>query len=84
MLPNAIQEIGYFAFKNCSSLNTCICYAIVPPTLKHGQQYWWDEVVNLPFDNTPLQAIYVPRESVDAYKTADGWKYYADIIYPIE
>lgn len=84
LLPNAIQEIGYSAFENCSFLNTCICYAIVPPTLKHGQQYWWGGVVNLPFDDCPLQAIYVPRESVEAYKTAEGWEHYADIIYPIE
>lgn len=28
-------------------------------------------------------AIYVPDESVEAYKTAKEWKNYADIIYPL-
>ena len=43
------------------------------------------------YDNTfisgsasPSVEIYVPAESVDAYKTADGWSAYADVIFPIE
>ncbi len=27
-----------------------------------------------------LERIYVPMVSVDAYKTADGWKEYAELI----
>lgn len=72
-LPNSIREIGYRAFEGCSSLATCTCYALDPP------EVYWDL-----FEGSPLQAIYVPRESVEAYKTADGWEHYADIIFPIE
>lgn len=28
--------------------------------------------------------IYVPKESVEAYKTAENWSQYADIIFAIE
>ena len=86
IIPNSIQIIGLHAFSVCSSLNTCLCYAIIPPTLIHDQHYLWGYygITDLPFAYCPLQAIYVPRESVEAYKTAEGWEHYADIIYPIE
>ena len=32
------------------------------------------------FDWCPLAKIYVPMKSVDAYKSADGWNEYADMI----
>lgn len=72
-LPISIREIGRNAFRGCSSLATCTCYALDPP------EVYWDS-----FEGCPLQAIYVPHESVEAYKTADGWQNYASIIYPIE
>lgn len=36
-----------------------------------------------PFPTTKLQAIYVPDEAVDAYKTATNWVTYADYIKPL-
>lgn len=44
-----------------------------PPNLQAGAFY-----------SNAVTAIYVPAESVDAYKTATGWINYADIIFPIE
>ena len=32
------------------------------------------------FFNTNILTIYVPQSAVDAYKAADGWSQYADII----
>lgn len=37
-----------------------------------------------PFWNNQVRAIYVPAESVDAYKAAENWRDSASIIYPIE
>lgn len=38
-------------------------------------------ILNEQFLNgTPLEHIYVPSESVNAYKTANGWKDFADKI----
>ena len=42
----------------------------------------------LPHDYSPSSifapTIYVPTESVEAYKSAEGWRHYADRIVPIE
>lgn len=32
------------------------------------------------YNNASDRKIYVPMESVEAYKSADGWAYYADSI----
>ena len=72
-LPEGLQSIGFDTFRGCSSLATCTCYALNPPLSYHDS-----------FEGCPLQAIYVPRESVEAYKTAEGWQNYASIIYSIE
>ena len=83
VFPESLTQIGRSAFEGCSSLTTCTCCAVVPPTLDFYHT-WGGYDYGLLFENTPLQAIYVPRESVEAYKTADGWSHYADIIFPIE
>ena len=74
ILPASLQYIqGYFA-KDCSSLDTLICLSETPPVL--GQTNW--------LNNTPIRNkngfIYVPDNSVDAYKTASNWSTYADQI----
>ena len=35
-------------------------------------------------DGGTASKIYVPKESVEAYKTAENWSQYADIIFAIE
>lgn len=86
ILPEGLRFIGKKAFANCISLTSCTCYAVNPPTLAFYPYSlpWLNIYPDYPFDNTSLQAIYVPRESVEAYKTAEGWEHYADIICPIE
>jgi hypothetical protein len=62
------------SFRGCTSLKTIVCHAPTPPDIL----YSWRE-----FGGAPLEAIYVPADSVDAYKAAYGWKDYAAIIKPI-
>lgn len=61
VLPNTIESIEAFAFSMCSSLNTIYCYAITPPTTN---QY--------AFDNYNA-TLYVPCESLEAYKAHEIW-----------
>lgn len=72
----SIQSISQAngAFANCTSLTSIICKATTPPTLGHTNV----------FDNTNKCPIYVPAESVEAYKTANNWSTYASRIYPIQ
>jgi hypothetical protein len=65
-----MTSIQKSTFQGCTSLASIYCKAKVAPKLGENA-----------FDNiSPSAKIYVPMESVDAYKSADGWKEYANII----
>ena len=72
-IPNSVTSIGNYAFRYCSSLTSVTVKAITPPIL--GSNI---------FINTPSSlVIYVPAESVDAYKAYGGWSNFADKIQAI-
>ena len=71
-IGNSVTSILSDAFKNCSSLTSVTIEATTPPTL-----------TNTTFNNTNNCPIYVPAESVDAYKTATNWSSYASRIQAI-
>lgn len=72
-IPSSVTNIANFAFAYCTSLISITCLATVPPTVG----------INI-FDNTNDCPIYVPSESVDAYKAATNWGEYTDRIFPIQ
>lgn len=69
VLPYTITNIESHAFANNSRLVSVYCYATTPPTLG-----------SMAFSNTALIQIVVPAQSVEAYKNANGWSTYANII----
>lgn len=69
-IPEGVVSIGDSAFYGCSSLENVYCKAIVPPVAG-------DQVFS---SNASGRKIYVPMESVEAYKSAGGLKDYADSI----
>ena len=71
-LPSTITQIGISTFYNCTALQTIIVEATTPPTL-----------CGYALKDTNNCTIYVPDESVDAYKTATNWVNYASIIKPL-
>lgn len=94
-LPNSVEEIKKNAFAYCSSLSsvtigsgivsisdntfvqlskfsTLTVYATTPPQMSEYAFY----------RSTP-QVIYVPSQSVDTYKTANGWSTFKNLIRPI-
>ena len=86
--PNLILvEIG----ENCTSIGsnsfgryvgtsgndiTFIMRATTPPTLT-------DRLISTQWVKAKIGVIYVPDESLETYKTATNWSYYADIIKPL-
>ena len=69
-IGDGVTTIGNSAFRFCSSLKSVYCKATTPPSLG-----------STVFDyNGDGRKIYVPAESVEAYKAAEGWSYYADAI----
>ena len=61
-IPNSVTSIGGGAFSGCSSLTSITCLATTPPTC--GGKC---------FTDVPRIPLYVPAESVEAYKAADTW-----------
>ncbi|MBR1611859.1 MAG: leucine-rich repeat domain-containing protein, partial [Methanobrevibacter sp.] len=74
LIPNSVDSIGGSAFFNCSGLTSITIKANVPPissastAILHG---------------AAVCPIYVPAESVEAYKTSPYWSEYADRIQAI-
>ena len=69
-IPDSVTTIGDDAFTECRSLTSVYCKAITPST---GGFWMFD-------NNASGRTIYVPMESVGAYKSAEGWSDYADAI----
>ena len=75
-IGDGVKSIGFTAFASCSNLTSVYCKAITPPTLSLSQ-YADSNVFSR--SATSLK-IYVPRDSVNAYMSAEGWMEYADDI----
>jgi len=72
-IPCSVTSIGTGAFFGYNYLASIVVNAFEPPILH-----------KLPFyDNLSDLKIYVPEESLAAYKCAEGWSKYADQIYAI-
>ena len=69
-IPDSVFSIGYYAFYGCSNLTSVYCKAITPPA--GGVEMFYHNAYN--------RKIYVPMESVEAYKSASGWSEYASDI----
>lgn len=69
-IPDSVTSIGTYAFYGCRSLTRVYCKATTPPT--GGYQMF--------YNNASGRKIYVPRASVDAYKSATYFRDYANDI----
>lgn len=76
-IPNSVTEIGNWAFSNCYELKIVYCKPTTPPTMVSYSQVSSSHAFD---DNVSGRKIYVPRASVDKYKSADGWSRYASDI----
>ena len=82
-ISDSVTTSGALAFEWCESLTSVYCKAVVPPsvTLKlcyeeESEVWYWDAFYN----NASGRKIYVPTESVEAYKSAEWWSDYASDI----
>ena len=71
IIPCSVTSIEDESFANCTTTRYAIVKAILPPYC--GKSIFWGS--NFP--------IYVPDESLNAYKTATNWSNYASRIKPV-
>ena len=76
-IPFSVRDIEYNAFKDCNQLSEVIVNAVIPPNL-YPEQY--TGIYNQFENNAPGRKIKVPAESLQVYKTADGWSEYSSSI----
>ena len=73
-IPNSVVTIGDGAFSNNFQLSNITIHAITPPNT------YGDALKGIPSSTK----IYVPAQSINAYKTTGEWSKYADRIFPIQ
>lgn len=71
-IGSGCTTIGSMCFVNCGNISTFTCKAITPPSLGGNV-----------FGDTTVGVIYVPKQSVNAYKSANRWSDYSSIIHAI-
>ena len=69
-IGDSVTTIGGAALYECRNLTSVYCKAITPPAGNSDMFY----------SNASGRKIYVPMESVEAYKSAEYWSYYGDDI----
>lgn len=69
-IPSSVTQIEMYAFSSCPPNAVFTIFATNPPA---GSENMFPS----------SSSLYVPTESVDAYKNAEYWSDYADCIFPI-
>ena len=72
-LGSSVTNIGDSAFVSCYSLDTIYCYAANPPVVESNT------FVNNDETNNYEAKLYVPCESLEAYKAHDVWSQFSEI-----
>lgn len=69
-LPSTVTSMGDYVFWNCNSLMKMTSLATVPPTAVKSFNS---------FNNVTKCKLYVPEESLDTYREAEGWSKFTNI-----
>ena len=78
-IPSSINEIGIRAFTDCEVLTTMYFKSTLPPSISAQRGFFKD--YNKVADGIPKGlTIYVPTNSVNAYKQTGGWSFYSSNI----
>ena len=68
-IPNSVTYIGFKAFEGCSGLTEIYSLALTPPRIDFYT-----------FADCYGATLYVPKEAVNTYKTANHWKNFTNIV----
>ena len=76
VIPQNVNKVCAWAFFGCYNLKNVYCKPTLPPSITYSGLLNWIAFSSQASD----RKIYVPTESVEAYKSAEGWSEYADDI----
>ena len=71
-IPSSVTNVGYIAFGGCENLTGLTMEAVTPPTAStqfYSENYRYDQV-----------KLYVPNESLDAYRAHREWGKFTHIV----
>ena len=66
-----VESLDWGAFEDCMSLSSVTCAAVVPPSTQ-SSTFNYVDCPNIP--------LYVPAESIEAYRAADWWRSFNPIL----
>jgi len=77
-IPSSVDSISGVAFMNCSSLKSVISLKTVPPVMVAGR---YNDVDMENFLGVPMDSVclYVPKASISAYRSANGWNIFSNV-----
>lgn len=70
VIPSNVTSIDDKAFYYCKNLTQIVCENVFPPEIA-GENVFYEVDKSIP--------LYVPAQSVEAYRAADGWKEFTNI-----
>lgn len=75
-LPETTTNLGGYVFEGNPQITTVTCKAVTPPAVKRG--YLDGEEIYTIFDDNDYgdRVLFVPEESINAYKSALGWHHF--------
>lgn len=77
-IHGSVTGIGATAFYGCGRLTSIYCFAEDPPVIAHYDTFGGN--VNYPAVDKTVCALYVPKESIEAYKAADVWGEFTNVL----
>ncbi len=72
-LPGGVTDLGDFLFFNSQNLKRIYVNALTPPVINYTEHYFLKNC------NEKIK-LYVPANSLEAYRNSDYWKEYMDIL----
>ena len=77
-IGNSVTSFGEFSFQYCTGLTSVRCLAQTPPRYNSSYEYYGSSLFDASIYDTAT--LYIPTGTLDAYKKADGWKNFKNIV----